>query len=262
MAAGLHGRHAMLLVPLLAATGLGLLDDVGDLPAPLRLAAEAVIGIVVVAVAGPSDFPVLVLILGVAATAVNINAVNLIDGLDGLAAGVVLASAIGFAVVLEGSGQALSLALAGASAGFLVFNRPPARIFLGDAGSYLMGTAQVVLLMLVWSGGGAADAVAAIAFVAVPGADLAVTITRRARAGVPLLQGDRGHSYDQLVDRGWSRRSAAAALVGAQGALTVIGVVASYQSPAAAWLIIGLGGVATIAAITAGGFLRWSSPTG
>src|SRR4029078_13069430 len=60
--------------------------------------------------------------------------------LDGLPAGLPLAGATGFYVVLAGADATLALVLAGAAVGFLVWNAPPARVYLGDAGSYLIGT--------------------------------------------------------------------------------------------------------------------------
>jgi UDP-GlcNAc:undecaprenyl-phosphate GlcNAc-1-phosphate transferase len=216
------GRPA-LAVPLVLATALGLADDVAELPPGLRLVAEVGIGVSAAAVVdarGPAGaaFTVLVVVL-------LLNAVNLLDGLDGLASGVGLAGAAGFAAVLEGDGRVLALALAGALAGFLLWNRPPARIYLGDAGSYLLGTALAVLLAEAW-GAGQPVAVAAgsVLLVAVPVADLTVAVLRRARARRPLLQGDRGHVYDQLVDQGWTRSAAVGACVLAQAALSAVGV--------------------------------------
>ncbi len=65
---------------------------------------------------------------------------NLIDGLDMLASGVVTAAAVGFAAVLHGPGRQLAVALGASLIGFLTFNRPPARVYLGDGGAYLLGT--------------------------------------------------------------------------------------------------------------------------
>src|SRR4029453_10608293 len=81
----------------------------------------------------------------------------------------------------------------------------PARIYLGDAGSYLVGTGLALLLALTATADeGVATTAGALLFVAVPVADTTIAIVRRRRAGRPLLEGDRGHIYDQLVDRGWS----------------------------------------------------------
>jgi UDP-GlcNAc:undecaprenyl-phosphate/decaprenyl-phosphate GlcNAc-1-phosphate transferase len=222
-----------LAVPLVLATALGLADDVAELPPGLRLVAEVGIGVTaaaVVDVRGPAGAA-----LTVAVVVLLLNAVNLLDGLDGLASGVGLAGAAGFAVVLGGDARVLALALAGALAGFLLWNRPPARIYLGDAGSYLLGTALAVLLAEAW-GAGRPVAVAAgsVLLVAVPVADTTVAVLRRARARRPLLQGDRGHVYDQLVDRGWRRTAATGACVLAQVALAAAAVgVAALPAEAA-----------------------------
>jgi len=78
-----------------------------------------------------------------------INAVNLIDGMDGMAAGIMLIASLSCAIFLGLSGQALPfLALAGMCAGFLVFNRHPASIFMGDTGSFALGAGYATAVML------------------------------------------------------------------------------------------------------------------
>jgi UDP-GlcNAc:undecaprenyl-phosphate GlcNAc-1-phosphate transferase len=154
-----------------------------------------------------------------------LNAINLLDGLDGLAAGVSAVAAAGFAFVVEGEFQVLALALAGSLLGFLIWNRPPARIYLGDGGSYLVGTSLAMLLVVALTEGGSlSDSSGALLFVAVPIADTAVAIVRRVRAGRPLLQGDRGHVYDQLIDKAWDPIAVTTAFIGAQAALVAIGI--------------------------------------
>lgn len=216
------GRPTLLL-PLALALALGLADDVVELSPRARLACEVGIG-VAAAVVVPARGWVGALVTVVLVVAL-LNAVNLLDGLDGLASGVGLVSALGFAVVLDGDSQALALALAGGLGGFLVWNRPPARIYLGDAGSYLAGTA-LALLLAVGFGDGQPVALtsACLLFVAVPVADTTVAIVRRLRGRRPLLQGDRGHVYDQLVDRGWGAPATSAACVAVQAALVTAGL--------------------------------------
>src|SRR5207247_2119739 len=111
----------------------------------LRLAAEVGIGVTAAMAVGHHDAGRVV--LGVVVVLVLVNAMNLLDGLDGLAAGVSVAAAAGFYVVLAGAGATLALVLAGAVAGFLVWNAPPARVYLGDSGSYLIGTALAMLFL-------------------------------------------------------------------------------------------------------------------
>jgi len=252
------GTRAVLLAPLALALGLGLADDVADLPPALRLGAEVAIGAttaLIVPVRGP-----LGALLTVAFVVVLINAVNLLDGLDGLACGVGAVSAVGFAIVLDGEYRVLALALAGALGGLLVWNRPPARIYLGDAGSYLIGTALAVLLAAAFGAGEpVALASGALLLVAVPVADTAIAIVRRFRARRPLLQGDRGHVYDQLVDRGWTPGAATGACIIAQALLATCGVALSGQSPSVAvavtaTVVVAVGGImlATFTAQEAG----------
>jgi UDP-GlcNAc:undecaprenyl-phosphate/decaprenyl-phosphate GlcNAc-1-phosphate transferase len=164
---------------------------------------------------------------------VLVNAVNLLDGLDGLAAGVVAVGAFGFFVVCSGSSATLAVSLYGALAGFLVWNAPPARVYLGDSGSYLLGTALAMLFVAAVQLP-AAEVSAAFLFVGVPVADTAVAIVRRMRARTPLFRGDRGHVYDQLVDRGWSAKVAVSACVGAQAVFTAAGIGIANLSGAVA----------------------------
>jgi UDP-GlcNAc:undecaprenyl-phosphate GlcNAc-1-phosphate transferase len=220
-----------LLVPLAGAAVLGLADDRYDLPPAARIGGEVVIGIAAgAAVAGNDAGRIGVTVV---LTLVLVNAVNLLDGLDGLATGVSIVSAAGFAVVLDGAAATLALALAGALGGFLWWNRRPARIYLGDSGSYLIGTG-LAMLAAVAIDGGAATAAGAALFVGVPVADTVVAIVRRIRAHRPLLRGDRGHVYDQLVDRGWSPRRTVAVCVAAQFVLTAAGLgIAKLTAPSA-----------------------------
>jgi UDP-N-acetylmuramyl pentapeptide phosphotransferase/UDP-N-acetylglucosamine-1-phosphate transferase len=235
--------QAALLVPMGLAVLLGLADDVHQLPAPLRLVAQLVIG-VAAAAALPGSPSLAGAIALVIAVVVLVNAVNLLDGLDGLAAAVAAVGAIGFAIVLDGADRSTALALVGALGGFLPWNLPPARIYLGDAGSYLVGTGLALLLGLsatsqeTWASGAGA-----LLFVGVPVADTVVAVVRRARAGRPLLEGDRGHIYDQLVDRGWTPTRVTTSCVLAQGVLVAIGLAATTLD--------GAPGIALVAGIVA-----------
>jgi UDP-GlcNAc:undecaprenyl-phosphate GlcNAc-1-phosphate transferase len=224
LAVPVAAERPLFLLPIGLALLLGLTDDRGGVPSPVaRLILETGIGVIAVLaipVHGLVDSLVtVVLVVGM------LNAINLLDGVDGLASGVSAVAAAGFAFVVDGQFHVLALALVGSLLGFLIWNRPPARIYLGDGGSYLVGTALAMLLMVALRD---ADSLSgssgAVLFVAVPVADTAVAIVRRLRAGRPLLQGDRGHMYDQLFDRGWDRVAVTAAFIGAQGALVAIGI--------------------------------------
>ncbi len=220
------GRPSV-LVPLAAALVLGVADDRLDLPPSVRIAGEIAVG-AAIAVTVPVRFPGAVgLLLVVAVTVLLVNGVNLLDGLDMLAGGVVFVAASAFAVMVPGAERQLAVALAAAVGGFLVFNRPPARIYLGDGGSYLLGTALAVLLAGAWSPGRAVPVgVGALALVAVPAAEVCWAVVRRRRGHLQLTAGDRGHPYDRLVDRGWPRLAASLAYMSVEGVLGVAAVLA------------------------------------
>jgi UDP-GlcNAc:undecaprenyl-phosphate GlcNAc-1-phosphate transferase len=251
------GVHPMLLVPLVLATALGALDDARNVPAVARLIGEIGVGAAAAAVvpvrfAGPFG-PVAVVLVVV----VLINATNMLDGLDALASGVVLIGAAGFAGVLDGGGRTIALGLAGALAGFLWFNRPPARVYLGDAGSYLLGTALALLLATAWSPHRvAAIGIAGIAIVALPVIEGGVTIVRRLRARHPLFHGDRGHVYDQLVDRGWTPVQASLGFALAELALAGLGIAAHTASTGGALAIAAAAIAALLAVLVGAGFTR------
>ena len=247
------GRPSV-IIPLAMAVGLGVADDRFDLAPTLRLLGQLAIG-AAVAVTVPVHLEGVVGSVAIVVTTVLVvNGVNLIDGLDLLATGVVAASAVGFAVILHGDGRDLALSLAAALVGFGLFNRPPARIYLGDGGSYLLGTALTILVASAWAPGAATPlGLAALAMVAVPAGEVAFAVVRRARSHRSLLAGDRGHPYDRLVDRGWPVMAASGAYIGVATVLAVVAVVAVHRvsltaalvADAAALVLVVAGGLGT-----------------
>ncbi len=231
VAVGALAGRPVVLVPLTAAMVLGAADDRFALPAWTRLVGQLCLG-ALVAVACPVHLPGVagtLLIIGV--TAILVNGVNLLDGLDMLAAGVVAVAAGAFAVQLDGWGRQLGVALAAALVGFLFFNRPPARVYLGDGGAYLLGTALAVLLAATWAPGLALQrGVASVALVAVPAAEVAFAVVRRIRGRISPLAGDRAHPYDRLVAWGWPRPAATLAYVAVEAAFAAGALVAARRS--------------------------------
>lgn len=144
------------------------------------------------------------------------NATNLLDGLDGLCGGVTGIISLGFlalAVWLATWGEypgidelriGLALAVAGAVVGFLPYNIPPASIFMGDAGSMLLGFFAATMMILFCREGNARWLLAALVVYSLPILDTGLALVRRSLAGVSIFAGDRSHLYDQLVDRGMS----------------------------------------------------------
>ena len=209
------------LGPLVLALGLGLLDDVVTVGVAPRLGGELVVGALVAWAVGPTSAVQAAVV--VLSPVVMINAMNFVDGIDGLAAGVSTAAGVGFTFVSDGRWAVFAASVAGASLGFLAFNRPPARVYLGDAGSYLLGTS---LTLLAWAHIGQDDDVRAVivvlALVVVPLAELASTVVRRLLHHRPLFAGDRDHLYDRLAQRGLPPAAVAVLLVGVQVLLAVL----------------------------------------
>jgi UDP-GlcNAc:undecaprenyl-phosphate GlcNAc-1-phosphate transferase len=143
------------------------------------------------------------------------NSLNLLDGLDGLCTGVTAIITLGFLVLeihlatwatdpeIDPIRIIISMALAGATLGFLIFNHHPARIFLGDAGSILLGFI-IASMMILFSKENPRWWIASILIFGLPILDTGTALIRRAINNRPLFLSDRGHIYDQMIDRGIS----------------------------------------------------------
>jgi UDP-GlcNAc:undecaprenyl-phosphate GlcNAc-1-phosphate transferase len=143
------------------------------------------------------------------------NSLNLLDGLDGLCAGVtvIITAAMLLLSINLGTWNSedicdpvrltISFGLLGAVLGFLPFNRHPAKIFMGDAGSMLLGFV-VATMMILFANRDPRWWMASILVLGLPILDTAVALARRLLNKRPLFVSDRGHIYDQLIDRGMS----------------------------------------------------------
>lgn len=210
----------------MAIAGVALADDVRDLSARLRLAAQcgaALVavgsGLVVTRLALPWIGVVELGALGVVLTLVWIvgctNAVNFMDGLDGLVGGTLLIAAAALALIAavqEGWFiYAAALFLAAGFAGFLPFNLHPARIFMGDVGAQFAGFTMAVLAVAA-----ARFDTAQLSFLIVPLLlfgllfDAAFTLGRRALMGERLAEGHRTHLYQLAQRSGMGVRAVAA----------------------------------------------------
>lgn len=160
-----------------------------------------------------------------------INALNLIDGVDGLASttGIVLSLSIAaVAYVLGGrpDGVLVALVLAGALSGFLVYNFPPARMFLGDSGSMLIGLVLGSVALKTSIKGVAATAlIMPTAIWAIPIFDVSMAIIRRKLTGRSIYASDRGHLHHCLERKG-HQGSQLLLVVGSLCAMTGIGAIA------------------------------------
>jgi len=158
-----------------------------------------------------------------------INAVNLIDGLDGLAAGVAFfVCVVNFVVGLISNSILVSLfavALGGALLGFLVFNFNPATIFMGDSGSMFIGFVLATSALFGSKGSTAIGLLVPILALGLPIMDTLLAIVRRFVSRQPIFTADRGHIHHKLLEMGVTHRRAVLILYGISVLFTVIAIV-------------------------------------
>ncbi|MSU36126.1 MAG: undecaprenyl/decaprenyl-phosphate alpha-N-acetylglucosaminyl 1-phosphate transferase [Pedosphaera sp.] len=150
------------------------------------------------------------------------NAINLLDGIDGLVSGVTAVIALSLAMINIFSNQILlgllTLALTGACLGFLPYNYSPARIFLGDSGSLTIGLVLAcigVLSLFNDYGGGASPFISVpLILFGLPLFDTARVMVTRMLTGVPIFQADKNHVHHQLLGLGLTQKQAAWTLYG------------------------------------------------
>lgn len=221
--------------------GLGLADDARSLPPWIRLSAEAVIGGWVGLLVQPTGNIGSDVVVGILVIVLCVNAVNLFDGLDGLAAGSGIVTFVGLAALawLTDLEVGAAIVSAAALAGFLPFNLPPARLFLGDNGAYLIGVLIGYGILRM----GMVDPLGllvGLTLLGVFGVDLIVTLIRRLAGGRRLFAGDRGHLYDRAVASGVSVGSVAAAFTAIQLGVVTVVVVATASIGFEAGLLAGV----------------------
>ena len=257
-----------------AIVALGMMDDILSLGAKWKFLYQIAVALLVVAVGkGVSALHIpglgvvrldpfsggaltVLWIVGV------INAFNLIDGLDGLASGLGAIAALGLGAIAALNGQpfalALSLGLAGALGGFLVFNFNPARVFLGDTGSLFLGFVMAMLALMSGSQANGAMMLAPALVLGVPIFDTLTSMARRVLRGRSPFQGDRAHTHHRLLDYGFSQRQVALILYGVALLCTVSGVMMQVLYPSAIRPLLALGVYGLVLGLVAwaNGFLR------
>ena len=237
---------------------LGLLDDIEQLPAILKLLIQILagsvgwfLGIRILNLSNPlyhADFyffklsvgdqvvhfdPLISYLLTIIWVIGITNAVNLVDGMDGLATGICLISSIAIWAVSmdhkinQPAGALLAATLAGALLGFLRWNFNPARIFLGDSGAYLVGYVLASLAISCVSKKIAVVIITPVIFLifALPIADTIYAIIRRIIKGKSILEPDKGHLHHRILQSGLSQKFASYLLYLISA---VAGLVATY----------------------------------
>ena len=205
---------------------VGLADDIKPLSAWSKLAAQIAVGLVLygggltidpitIPFAGTYEIGSLSMLITVVWVVMLTNAINLIDGLDGLAAGVSLIGALTLIVIgsLYSAGPAVLFAYAmiGFLAVFLVYNRYPATIFLGDSGSLQIGYYFAVISLLVPIKSYTAAALyLPLLILGVPLMEAVISFSRRLAAGKNVMKADRRHLFHYLALAGLSPRAVVA----------------------------------------------------
>ncbi|NPV59185.1 MAG: undecaprenyl/decaprenyl-phosphate alpha-N-acetylglucosaminyl 1-phosphate transferase [Actinobacteria bacterium] len=225
---------AQLLGIILASTFivlLGALDDMRHLSPWMKLAGQAMgalilvsFGVEITTIALPrgnvidlTASPVLSILLTVAWTVAFTNIINLIDGLDGLAAGISFITVVAFFFYGSRVGadpntlqaMVISAAVGGACLGFLRYNFNPASIFMGDSGAQFLGfVIGAISIQGILKRTAVATMFTPIIILAVPIADTGLAILRRARKGKPFHHADKEHIHHRLLYIGHSQRQA------------------------------------------------------
>jgi UDP-GlcNAc:undecaprenyl-phosphate GlcNAc-1-phosphate transferase len=233
---------------------LGIYDDIHSVGPYTKFAVQAVAAVMLFAgglrildlpllfgarhLAWFSGLPITVLwVIGIT------NAFNLIDGLDGLAAGSALFSTLVVFVVAIFNGSSLvsllTIALAGAILGFLRFNFNPATIFLGDCGSLFIG---FMLSALALAGSEKAPTVIAVAIPLVsfglPILETTISVVRRLISGRPLFTADREHIHHKLLQRGLTHRQVVIVLYGVSAIFALLSLFLLWPSGSSLGLVL------------------------
>lgn len=215
--------HLVMVGGALAMFAVGFWDDLHPLGAKKKLLAQVIIaatvhymGLRIEGVTLPFSQGALQLgHFSVLATVVWLvtltNLINLMDGMDGLATGIslMLMSLLVYVSYTANSFPLLIAGVAGSLVGFLIFNFPPAKIYLGDGGAYFLGFFIGEMTIASSHKGTVVTALIAPLFVlALPIVDVSLAILRRGLMGLPIFRADRGHIHHRLLQMGLSRRRA------------------------------------------------------
>ena len=236
-------RGLTAIVPALFLGAIGLFDDLRSLPAWPRLVIQSVVGTVIAIILVQTGTLGIAFSNDVINTVVTIlwivgicNAINFFDNIDGAASGTVAAAAFGVFFIAFDRGQemlsALTIVTAGATLGFVLWNKSPAKIYMGDAGALFLGVIISVATIRVNPGVEPQWKSLAIPIIllAVPLLDTCVAVFSRIARGISPLTGGMDHLSHRLVRGGLSRPIAVISLWSASGVCTLL-ALAVYKYP-------------------------------
>jgi UDP-GlcNAc:undecaprenyl-phosphate GlcNAc-1-phosphate transferase len=259
-----------ILVPALSLGSMGLVDDLRSLSPWPRLITQTVVGSIVAFIivqGGTVGTPFGTSTLNTAVTIFWIvgicNSINFFDNLDGAASGAVAIAALGVFFIAFDRGQelvsALSIVTAGATIGFLMWNKSPAKIYMGDAGALFLGV--IISVATIRLNPGITPTWQSLAIpvmlLAVPLLDTCVAVFSRIARGLSPLTGGKDHLSHRLVRAGLSRRAAAISLWSASGVCALMAGGVYLYPDSSGSLIIGVFAVGWLSALVL--FLRTPS---
>ena len=228
------------LGPALALGLIGLWDDIKNLPPLPRFIAQSVAGIFTASilivtdnVGNPTGSVIFDSIITVIWVVGICNSINFFDNLDGGAAGTVAISSIALAYLALSGDQyliaALSTVTAGATLGFLVWNKSPAKIYMGDAGALFLGVLLATLTVRFepTTQSPISAYFVPIFLLAIPILDTSVAVLSRIRRHISPFQGGQDHLSHRLIRAGYSRRTAAFSLWGLSAVFAFIPLLIS-----------------------------------
>ena len=217
---------------------MGLIDDIRGLPALPRLLTQTVVAILVASFilnrnldSVPFSNQMLNDIVNVIWIVAICNSINFFDNLDGGAAGSVAVSTLGIAIIAANQGQelvtALSVVTCGATVGFLLWNKSPAKIYMGDAGALFLGVLVAVLTIRLNPGiTPKFNSIAILPMLlAVPILDTCIAVFSRLRRGISPFTGGKDHLSHRLMRKGFSKRGSAYCLWSMQASFVAIALV-------------------------------------
>jgi UDP-GlcNAc:undecaprenyl-phosphate GlcNAc-1-phosphate transferase len=219
------GLASTVLIPAILIGVIGLVDDVKKLQPWPRFIAQNLVGLVIAGIliltdtlGTPSGNAIVDLLLTIFWIVGITNSINFFDNVDGGASGTIAISSFFLFLLAFQGGQysiaALSLVLSGATVGFLLWNRPPARIYMGDAGALFLGL-LIATLTLRFDPNPiflSASFSIPILLLAVPILDTTVAVTSRLRRGISPFQGGQDHLSHRLMRSGMNKRQAVLSL--------------------------------------------------
>jgi len=222
---------------------MGLIDDIRGLPALPRLISQTTVAILVAVfllnrdfAAAPFGNELINDIISIVWIVAICNSINFFDNLDGGAAGTVAVSTLGIALIAFNQGQelitALSVVTCGATIGFLLWNKSPAKIYMGDAGALFLGVLVAVLTIRLNPGITPKFNSLAILpmLLAVPILDTCIAVFSRLRRGISPLTGGKDHLSHRLMRKGISKQNTAFCLWGMQASFVGIALVVYFFS--------------------------------